>query len=95
MAPPLVRHIEGEIMGGVCVMEHRKKKIEVENLDPSWSVRYDNMEGGLLIGWFAPKKVEAKSGTLEFIPRSSPHSKTSEVNATWSSLSSTVKSTFR
>lgn len=42
-------------------MEHRKKNFEVENLDPSWSVRYDNMEGGLVIGWFAPQKVEEVS----------------------------------
>lgn len=42
----------------LCVMEHRKKNIEDENLDPSWSVRYDNMEGGLVIGWFAPKKLK-------------------------------------
>lgn len=44
-------------------MEHRKKNIEDENLDPSWRVRYDNMEGGLVIGWFAPRKVEEGSAT--------------------------------
>lgn len=34
-------------MGGVCVMEHRKKNIEDENLHPSWRKYvqcYDNME---------------------------------------------------
>lgn len=50
-------------MGGVCVMEHRKKNIEDENLDPTWRVRYDNMEGGLVIGWFAPQKIEEGSAT--------------------------------
>jgi hypothetical protein len=44
MAPPLVRHLEEGIMGGVCVT--------------IMEVRYDNMEGGLVIGWFAPKKLK-------------------------------------
>lgn len=49
MAPPLVRHLEGGIMGGVCVT--------------IMEVRYDNMEGGLVIGWFAPRKVEEVTAT--------------------------------
>lgn len=58
MAPPQVRHLEGGIMGGVCVMEHRKKNIEDENLDPSWRTVTTNMEGGLMIGCSKGEKVD-------------------------------------
>lgn len=44
-------------------MEHGKKNIEDENLDPSWRTVTTNMEGGLLIGWFAPKKLKRKRDT--------------------------------
>ena len=63
-------------------MEHRKKNIEDENLDPSWRTVTTKMEGGLLIGWFAPQKVEEKAGHLRSVliphlipklPRSTPH----------------------
>lgn len=36
-------------MGGVCVT--------------IMEVRYDNMEGGLVIGWFAPKKLKRRNAT--------------------------------
>lgn len=49
MAPPLVRHLEGGIMGGVCVT--------------IMEVRYDNMEGGLMIGCSKGEKVEEGSAT--------------------------------
>lgn len=50
-------------MGGVCVMEHRKKNIEDENLDPSWRTFTTNMEGGLMIGCSKGEKIEEVTAT--------------------------------
>ena len=55
-------------MGGVCVMERRKKNIEDENLDPSWRSVTTKMEGGLMIGCSKGEKVEEEKCDLAISP---------------------------
>lgn len=63
-------------------MEHRKKNIEDENLDPSWRVRYDKYGGRVGDRVVCTQKVEEKAGHLSSfltpqlipkLPRSTPH----------------------
>ena len=49
-------------------MEHRKKNIEDENLDPSWRTVTTKMKGGLVIGCYLGGKVEEEKCDLAISP---------------------------